>query len=65
MYLKEGLANYSPGAKSSPPLVFLNKVWLEQLFIYCADFQTTTIGSNSFDGDDMAHKTEDIYYVVS
>lgn len=39
MCLQEGLINYSQGAKSSPLLVFLNKVLLEHslvnLFIYC------------------------------
>ena len=39
MCLQEGLINYSPGAKSSPLLVFLNKVLFEHslvsLFTYC------------------------------
>lgn len=68
MNLEEWLANYSCRAKSSLLITFLNKVLLacshaHLLHVICGCFQSTTAGSNSFDGNLMAQKIENIYYL--
>lgn len=68
--LEQSSANYDPQVKSSWPPVFVNKVVLEptakpiHLCIICAGFHTTTAGLSRCDRNFMAHRAENIYYLV-